>query len=77
VPLVRFDGKTVAALNIGVQPEQVSTKAMIVEYVPLLVKEAEALRARLVSRLANSGGMRLRRRQRMRVGTAAQSGGGR
>ena len=35
VPLVRFDGKAVAALNIGVQPEQVSAKAMIAECLPL------------------------------------------
>jgi IclR family pca regulon transcriptional regulator len=48
VPLVRFDGKCVAALNIGVQPEQVSAKAMIADYVPLLMKEAAALRERLV-----------------------------
>jgi IclR family pca regulon transcriptional regulator len=38
----------VAALNIGVQPEQVSAKAMIADYVPLLMKEALALRERLV-----------------------------
>ncbi len=48
VPLVRFDGKAVAALNIGVQPEQVSAKAMIADYVPLLMREALALRERLV-----------------------------
>jgi IclR family transcriptional regulator, pca regulon regulatory protein len=48
VPLVRFDGKVVAALNIGVQPEQVSAKAMITDYVPLLTREALALRERLV-----------------------------
>ena len=48
VPLVRFDGKVVAALNIGVQPEQVSAKAMITDYVPLLMREAMALRERLV-----------------------------
>jgi IclR family pca regulon transcriptional regulator len=48
VPLVRFDGKIVAALNIGVQPEQVSAKAMIADYVPLLMREALALRERLV-----------------------------
>lgn len=48
VPLVRFDGKVVAALNIGVQPEQVSAKVMIADYVPLLMKEAAALRERLV-----------------------------
>ena len=48
VPLVRFDGKVVAAVNIGVHPEQVSAKAMIAEYLPLLLKEAAALRERLV-----------------------------
>jgi IclR family pca regulon transcriptional regulator len=48
VPLVRFDGKAVAALNIGVQPDQVSAKVMIADYVPLLMKEAAALRERLV-----------------------------
>jgi len=48
VPLVRFDGKVVAALNIGVQPEQVSTKTMIADYLPLLLKEATALKERLV-----------------------------
>ena len=48
VPLVRFDGRAVAALNIGVQPEQVSAKAMIADYLPLLLKEATALKERLV-----------------------------
>jgi IclR family pca regulon transcriptional regulator len=48
VPLVRFDGKMVAAMNIGVQPEQMSAKAMIAEYVPLLIAEAAALKERLV-----------------------------
>ena len=48
VPLVRFDGKVVAALNIGVQPEQVSAKTMIADYLPLLVKETTALKERLV-----------------------------
>jgi IclR family pca regulon transcriptional regulator len=48
VPLVRFDGRAVAALNIGVQPEQVSTKTMIADYLPLLLKEATALKERLV-----------------------------
>ena len=38
VPLFRFDGKAVAALNIGVQPEQVSAKTMIADYVPLLTQ---------------------------------------
>ncbi|MBI2770700.1 MAG: helix-turn-helix domain-containing protein [Burkholderiales bacterium] len=48
VPLVRFDGRAVAALNIGVQPEQVSAKAMIADFLPLLLKEATALKERLV-----------------------------
>jgi IclR family transcriptional regulator, pca regulon regulatory protein len=47
VPLIRFDGKAVAALNIGVQPEQVSAKVMIAEYAPLLLKEAAALKESL------------------------------
>lgn len=48
VPLVRFDGTTVAAINIGVPPEQVSAKTMVAEYAPLLAKEAAALKERLV-----------------------------
>jgi IclR family pca regulon transcriptional regulator len=48
VPLVRFDGRAVAAINIGVQPEQVSAKAMMADYLPLLLKEAAALKERLV-----------------------------
>ena len=48
VPLCRFDGKPVAALNIGVQPEQVPAKTMIADYAPLLLQEAAALKAQLV-----------------------------
>jgi len=48
VPLVRFDGRTVASINIGVQPDQVPAKAMIAEYAPLLMREAAALKERLV-----------------------------
>jgi IclR family pca regulon transcriptional regulator len=48
VPLVRFDGRAVAALNIGVQPEQVPARTMIADYAPLLQKEAAALKERLV-----------------------------
>ncbi len=48
VPLVRFDGKAIAALNIGVHPEQVPAKVMIAEYAPLLLKEAAKLRQELV-----------------------------
>jgi IclR family pca regulon transcriptional regulator len=48
VPLVRFDGKTVASINIGVQPDQAPSKTMIAEYAPLLMREAAALKERLV-----------------------------
>lgn len=48
VPLVRFDGKTVASINIGVQPDQVPSKTMIAEYAPLLMREAATLKERLV-----------------------------
>jgi IclR family pca regulon transcriptional regulator len=48
VPLVRFDGRVVAAINLGVHPEQISPKVMVAEYLPLLRKEAMALRERLV-----------------------------
>jgi IclR family pca regulon transcriptional regulator len=48
VPLVRFDGRVVAAIDIGVHPEQVSAKAMVGEYLPLLLREAAALKERLV-----------------------------
>lgn len=48
VPLVRFDGKVVAAINIGTRPEQVPAKVMIADYAPLLIKEATALREQLV-----------------------------
>jgi IclR family pca regulon transcriptional regulator len=48
VPLLRFDGRPVAALNIGVQPEQVPAKTMVAEYAPLLMREAVMLREQLV-----------------------------
>ena len=48
VPLVRFDGRAVAALNIGAPPEQVPAKAMIADYLPLLLEQAAALKERLV-----------------------------
>lgn len=48
VPLIRFDGRVVAAINIGVHPEQKSAKAMIAEYLPLLQNEATALKEQLV-----------------------------
>jgi IclR family transcriptional regulator, pca regulon regulatory protein len=48
VPLQRFDGRPVAALNIGVQPEQVPARTMIADYAPLLLQEAAALKEQLV-----------------------------
>jgi hypothetical protein len=37
-----------SALDIGAQPEQISAKAMITDYVPLLMREVLGLRERLV-----------------------------
>jgi IclR family pca regulon transcriptional regulator len=48
VPLLRFDGRPVAALNIAVQAEQMPAKAMIAEYAPLLLEQAAALKQQLV-----------------------------
>lgn len=48
VPLVRFDGKPVAALNIAVPAEQVPAKTMIADYAPLLLEQAAALKQQLV-----------------------------
>jgi IclR family transcriptional regulator, pca regulon regulatory protein len=48
VPLYRFDGRAVAALNVAVQAEQVAAKKMIAEYAPLLMQQAAALKHQLV-----------------------------
>lgn len=48
VPLRRFDGKGVAALNIAAQAEQVTAKTMVADYAPLLLEEAAAIRQQLV-----------------------------
>jgi len=48
VPVVRFDGKVVAAINIGVHPDQIPAKVMIADYAPLLMREAAALKQQLV-----------------------------
>jgi IclR family pca regulon transcriptional regulator len=48
VPLRRFDGKPVGALNIAAQVEQVPAKTMIADYAPLLLEQAAALRQQLI-----------------------------
>jgi IclR family pca regulon transcriptional regulator len=48
VPVIRFEGKPVGALNIAVQAEQVPAKTVIGEYAPLLLEEAAALKQELV-----------------------------
>ena len=49
VPLVRFDGRVVTAINLGVHPELVSARVMVAEYLPALRREATALREAGVS----------------------------
>jgi IclR family pca regulon transcriptional regulator len=43
VPVTRYDGAPVAALNIGARVERVSSERMRRAFLPLLVREAEAL----------------------------------
>ena len=48
VPLRRYDGAVVAALNIGARIERAATETMLETYLPLLHAEAAALRPLLV-----------------------------
>lgn len=48
VPLRRYDGTTLAALNIGARIERASAETMLGTYLPLLRAEAETLQAQLV-----------------------------
>lgn len=48
VPLRRFDGRPVAALNIATQAEQVSAKTMVADYAPLLLEQASAVQQQLI-----------------------------
>lgn len=48
VPVQRFDGRVVAALNIGVRIESVSVAQMLETFLPALQKAAEELKTRVV-----------------------------
>lgn len=48
VPVRRFDGRVVAALNIGIRIERATPKQMRDSFLPLLLKAAEELRDRVV-----------------------------
>lgn len=48
VPVRRFDGRVVAALNIGIRVERGSAKMMKDEFLPPLLKVAEELKSRVV-----------------------------
>lgn len=48
VPLKRYDGKTVAALNIGVHSERVPLKTSMQVHLPLLLEEARLISPQLV-----------------------------
>jgi IclR family transcriptional regulator, pca regulon regulatory protein len=48
VPLKRFDGMTVAALNVGAHVDRASVEAMLGTYLPLLRTVAEDLKPQLI-----------------------------
>jgi len=48
VPLKRYDGRTIAALNVAAQVEKVSVERMVAEYLPLLRAEAAELAKQLI-----------------------------
>lgn len=48
VPVKRFDGRVVAALNIGIRIERASTKQMREDFLPVLLKAAEGLSAQVI-----------------------------
>jgi IclR family transcriptional regulator, pca regulon regulatory protein len=48
VPLRRYDGKAVAALNLGARIELVSVETMLGSYLPMLRAEAETLQQQIL-----------------------------
>jgi len=48
VPVKRYDGTIVAAINIGAHVDRVSTEEMVKRFLPLLREGAESVKARLV-----------------------------
>ncbi|MFX8805522.1 IclR family transcriptional regulator C-terminal domain-containing protein, partial [Acinetobacter baumannii] len=47
VPVQRFDGAVVCAINVGVRAEQVATERMMEEFLPVLRREAADLKDQL------------------------------
>jgi IclR family pca regulon transcriptional regulator len=48
VPVQRYDGIIVAAINIGAHVDRVSTREMVTRFLPLLREGAEAVKAKLL-----------------------------
>jgi IclR family pca regulon transcriptional regulator len=48
VPVRRYDGAIVAAINIGAHVDRLSTEEMVKRFLPLLREGAEGVRARLL-----------------------------
>jgi IclR family pca regulon transcriptional regulator len=48
VPVHRYDGAIVAAINIGAHVDRISTEEMVKRFLPLLREGAEGVRARLL-----------------------------
>jgi IclR family pca regulon transcriptional regulator len=48
VPVQRYDGTIVAAINIGAHVDRVSTEEMVARFLPLLREGVASLRARLL-----------------------------
>ncbi|MBV8848947.1 MAG: helix-turn-helix domain-containing protein [Methylobacteriaceae bacterium] len=48
VPVQRYDGAIVAAINIGAHVDRISTEEMVRRFLPLLLEAAEDVRARLL-----------------------------
>jgi IclR family pca regulon transcriptional regulator len=48
VPLRRYDGLTVAALNIGTRSERAPVETMLATYLPLLREVADELQRQLI-----------------------------
>jgi IclR family pca regulon transcriptional regulator len=48
VPVQRFDGTIVAAINIGAHVDRISTEEMTRRFLPLLREGAEGVKARLL-----------------------------
>ncbi len=48
VPLYRYDGKQIGALNIGTQVERISEEALLKDCLPFLVEQVEEVKGQLI-----------------------------